>query len=195
MLRHIRQNPTIAAGILLPLLVAALFVLATAVPRLLVAAPEYDLLFTVNDYRQGTNPVEVRFDVDGERLRARAYNAANDYRNVPLLYRYEHATKSVRRIEIDLPAGSEEFADGAELEIPDLAGVRVSPATRAPDGYEMTTPEYRRNGLMGLFFGGRHNSGIAIRKDGAVYEVPNVDGRNFYYGNVTFVGWIVGPND
>lgn len=195
MLKHIRQNPTIAAGILLPLLVAALFVLATAVPRMLVAAPEYDLLFTVSDYRQGPYPVEVRFDVDDGKLRARAYNAANNYRNVPVLYRYEHATNTVRRIDVDLAAGTEEFADGTELDIPDLAGVGVSSATQAPDGYEMTTPGYRRDGLMGLFFGRRHDSGIAIRKDGAVYAIPSVDGRHFYYGNVTFVGWIVGFND
>ena len=115
MLKLIRQNPTIAAGILLPLMVALFFVLATAIPRWLVAPPEYDLLFTTYDYRPGPPAIEVRFDVVNNRLRARAYSATNNYRNITRMYRFEHATESVREIPVELPSGPDGFEDGTVL--------------------------------------------------------------------------------
>lgn len=193
MLRLIRNNPTIAAGILLPLLVALFFVLATVIPRWLVAPPQYDLLFTSNDYRPAPPAIEVRFDVVQNSLRARAYNSVNNYQTVPRLYRFEHATDSVREIPVELPADG--FDDGTILDIAELAGVTVSPASRAPDGYEVTNPGYRRDGLMGLLFGRRHRSGLGIRKDGAVLDIPDYNGRRFYYGNVSFVGWVLDSDD
>lgn len=195
MLKVLRSNPTIAAGILLPLVVAAFFVIATAVPRWLVAPPTHDLLFTVHDYRHESPAIEVRFDVADDRVRARAFRPESNYRSVPRLYRYEHATDSVRELTVELPSGADEFEDGTSLPIPALAGTRVSAARRAPDGYEITGPEYRSGGLMGLFFGRRRQPGLAISKDGAVFEIPDVDGRPFYYGNVSFLSWVVADDD
>ncbi|MDX1498824.1 MAG: hypothetical protein R3176_02940 [Woeseiaceae bacterium] len=190
MLKFLRSNPTIAAGILLPLVVAAFFVIATAIPRWLVAPPAHDLLFTVHDYRHESPAIEVRFDVTDDRVRARAFRPENSYRSVPRLYRYEHATDTVRELTVELPADND-FENGILLDMPALSGTRVSAARRAPDGYEITGPEYRGGGLMGLFFGRRRQPGLAISKEGAVFEIPDVDGRPFYYGSVSFLAWVV----
>lgn len=195
MLKLLRSNPTIAAGILLPLVVAAFFVIATAVPRWLIGPPAYDLLFTVHDYRHESPGIEVRFDVADNRVRARAYSPENNYRSVPRLFRYEHATDAVRELTVELPSGADGFEDGTLLPIPELDGTPVSAARRAPDGYEITGPEYRSGGLMGLFFGRRHRPGLAVSKDGAVFEIPAVNGRHFYYGNVNFLAWVVAADD
>lgn len=186
-----RKNPTIAAGILLPLVVAAFFVLASAIPRWLVAPPTHDLLFVVYEYKREPPAIGVRFDVVDERLRAQAFPPDGSYRNLPSLYRFAHDTNAVHEVVVEFPDDPEGLEDGAVLRIPELEGIRISPALQAPDGYEVANSRYDRNGLMGLFFGRRHRSGLALRKSGAIVAVPSVDGRHFYYGDVTFLGWVV----
>ena len=190
MLKYFRQNPMIAAGILLPLIVVAFFVLATAIPKLLADPPAHDFLFSV-PYSDGSKPsIEVRFDVVDERLRARLYKTNVGYRRVPKLYLFEHETLEVREISVDLPGDTEDFEDADEIEIAEFADRLISTDRTAPDGYEVRQPGYRGGDLMTSLFGGRRRNRLAIHKSGAVINVRHPGNNLYYYSNVTFLGWV-----
>src|SRR4051812_49056698 len=81
--RFLRENAFLTAAVCLPLLVVVFFVLASAIPRWMVAPPAYDLLIRANgSYTQANSRVSVEFAVrDGsvnvvvKPLSAGVYNA------------------------------------------------------------------------------------------------------------------------
>ena len=191
MLKQIRQNPMIAAGILLPLIIVAFFLLATAIPRWLVAAPEYDFVFTVPETNPNRRDVELMIDVVDNRLRARLFKKNDYHRGHARLYVFDHETQDVREISINIPGDVEPLEDGAEIDVPEFANRSISTSREAPDGYELLGPGYRRGGnlMMGLF-GGHRRYQLSIHKSGAVVEIPSIgDHRNYYY-SATFLGWV-----
>ena len=141
MQKQIRENPMIAAGILLPLIIVVFFLLATAIPRWLVAPPEYDLVFAVPDHNPNRGDVELTIDVMDNRLRARVFKKNEYYRGVARLYVFEHATGHVREISINLPSDMEVREDGAEIDVPEFANRSISTSRKAPDGYEVLGPQ------------------------------------------------------
>lgn len=191
MLKQIRQNPMIAAGILLPLIIVVFFLLATAIPRWLVAPPEYDLVFTVPEHNPNRRDIELTIDVVDNRLRARLFKKNDYYRGVARLYVFEHENQEVREIAINIPGNVAALEDGAEIDIPEFANRSISTSRQAPDGYELLGPGYRRGGnLMTELFGGHRRYQLSIHKSGAVVEIPNLgDHRNYYY-SATFLGWV-----
>ena len=191
MLKQIRQNPMIAAGILLPLIIVVFFLLATAIPRWLVAPPEYDFVFTVPEHNPSRRDVELTIDVVDNRLRARLFKKNDYYRGIARLYVFEHETQEVREISINIPGQVEVLEDGAEIDIPEFASRSISTSRQAPDGYELLGPGYRRGGnLMTELFGGHRRYHMSIHKSGAVVEIPDPgDHRNYYY-SATFLGWV-----
>lgn len=191
MLKQIRQNPMIAAGILLPLVIVVFFLLATAIPKWLTAPPEYDLVFTVPEHNPNRRDVELTIDVMDNRLRARLFKKNEYYRGIARLYVFEHETQDVREISINLPGDMEALEDGTEVDVPGFANRSISTSRKAPDGYEVLGPGYRRGGnLMTELFGGRRRHQFSIHKSGAVIEIPNQgDHRNYYY-SATFLGWV-----
>ncbi len=191
MLNSLRQNPLIAAAILLPLIIVVFFVLASALPKWLVDPPAYDFVFTVPDSRGGMPDIELRYDVKNDRVRARLYKTNTPYGLIPKLYLYEHETQDVREISVDLPGSTEEFEDGTEIDLPELANRTVSTARKAPDGYEIQEPRYGSDNLMNALFGSSRRYRLSVEKSGAVFDIPS-DGRsNYYYYNVSFLGWLI----
>lgn len=190
MLKVIRQNPMIAAGILLPALVALFFILATAVPKWLVEPPQYDFLFTHYDYRSSIPRVELRFDVRERKLRARVFETQNSSGTVPRLLLYNAGEGTVAEIFVDVPGDAGGFEDGDVVAVPDLANATISTATTSPDGYTVNDPNYRSGGLMRAFFGGGRRQGLSISKSGALITVPDVGENRYYYNNTRFIGWI-----
>jgi len=191
MLKQIRQNPMIAAGILLPLIIVVFFLLATAIPKWFVAPPEYDLVFTVPEHNPNRRDIELTIDVVDSRVRARLFKKNDYYRGIARLYVFEHETQDVREISINIPGSLEALEDGAEIDVPEFANRSISTTREAPDGYEVLGPGYRRGGnLMTELFGGHRRHQFSIHKSGAIIEIPNVgDHRNYYYA-ATFLGWV-----
>ena len=191
MLKQIRQNPMIAAGILLPLIIVVFFLLATAIPRWFVAPPEYDFVFTVPEHNPNRRDIELTIDAVDNRLRARLFKKNDYYRGIARLYVFEHETQDVREITINIPGDVEALEDGAEIVIPEFADRSISTSREAPDGYELLGPGYRRGGnLMTELFGGHRRYQLSIHKSGAVIEIPDLgDQRNYYY-SATFLGWV-----
>lgn len=190
MIRLLRQNPMLAAGILLPLVVVVFFMLATMIPRWLVDPPAYDFVFTSIQGNSTGPAVELSFVVEGDRIRARVYQSEQPYRNLPRLFLFEHETQSVREITVTLPAAVEDFEDGDYIDVPGLESRTVSTRREAPDGYEIYGPNYR-GGDFFPFYRSRGYSALTLSKNGAVIEVPQVGASGTYYYNATFLGWLL----
>jgi len=189
MLKRLRENPMIAASILLPLVIVVFFLLATAIPRWLVDPPAHSFLFAVPDHTYSTPEIDVRYDVINGRLRVRVFKTGITYRNSPRLYLFDHEQQVTREITIDLPVTKDSFEDGDELVVSEFASRRVSTARTAPDGYEVYGPGYRNGNLITALFGGNRRRDFSIVKSGAVFEIPH-PGSNRYYYNVIFLGWL-----
>ena len=189
MLKGLRENPMIAASILLPLVVVVFFLLATAIPRWFVDPPGYSFVFTVPDYSHGAPEIDVRFDVIDNRLRVRAYKTNVSYRSAPRLFLYDHDKRATREISFDLPANKDSFEDGDEIVVPGFENQAILTERTAPDGYEIRSPGYRSGNLVTALFGGNRYKGFSVHKSGAVVDIPH-PGNNAYYNNVNFLGWL-----
>ena len=189
MLKRLRENPMIAASILLPLVIVVFFLLATLIPKWLVDPPAYSFLFTVPDHTYSTPEIDVRYDVIDGRLRVRVFKTGVTYRNSPRLYLFDHENLVTREITVDLPVNEDSFEDGVELAVSELPDSTLLTERRAPDGYEVFGPGYRNNNLMTALFGGNRRRNFSIVKSGAIIEIPH-PGANIYYYNATFLGWL-----
>ena len=194
----IRENAVLVIGIVLPVAVVVLFVLATYIPRLLVDPPQYDFLFA-QDYGYSPPHSRWRFAIDidsGRKLRVRAFlNEPGQYAPRARLFRYEHLSGNVREISLPSPGTAEDTGGtkaGVLVEVPEFSNQVIDSHRIAPDGYELVEQRRGRGFLLGLFYrGGRH--GLAIGKNGAVVPVPSGDDVNWY--GARFLGWVVTPPD
>jgi hypothetical protein len=187
-----KDNLVIVLSVALPIIVIALFALATLVPRMLADPPAYDLLLVDNNYyanKQST--LRASITVVDERVMLRVLPADDNERGwEPRLYRYDHLTDTVNEVPLQLPGQLDVTGDGIELPVEELADAKISTALRAPDGYEYRG--YADSGGGGLFvalFGGGRNRDTRIAKDGAIIRLRVPDREN-WYNRVEFLGWI-----
>ena len=189
--RFVRENAFLVAAVLLPLVVIGFFLIASAVPRWLVAPPAHDVLLrAAGPYDQSRRPSAVDFAVREGRVQATVRTLpAGSYPQVPALLLVDHETLAVRRVPFDLPALAD--ADGpVTVPVASLAGWRVLAETRAPDGYEFDTRGHRGTGLIGDLFGmHRHDETVSLVKNGRVVPI-SVPSHEYGYP-VWLVGWVV----
>ena len=189
----IRENAVLVIGILLPVAVVVLFVLATYIPRLLVDPPQYDFLFAQDySYPNPQSRWHYQIDVNSERkLRVRVFETdPKTYAPRTRLFLYEHLSGNVREISLpSLPETVENAKAGVVLEVAEFSDQVIDSRRVAPDGYELVERSAGGGGLTGLFFRRRYRRGLAISKNGAVVEVPPFTDLNWY--NSRFLGWIV----
>jgi hypothetical protein len=191
----LRDNAFIVAAIALPVVVAAFFLLATAIPQWTVPGPQYDLVFRAA--RPYTSPpLPVLMDVavrDGAVVAVVRSAPPNTYPQPWAVFLYEHETGTVEELRLDIPTAM--TADEAPRTIPvgGLDGRRISPQTRAPDGYELQTRTSGNTGLVGDLFGmGRYRQSAVLINRGRVIpiELPSPF-QDPYQSQVVAVGWIV----
>lgn len=199
----IRENPTIAFGLGLPLLVVVAFLLISGIPTLLVAPPQYDVLFAT-DYYNYNGASGVHISVVDRKVRVVYQGGALGYQN-PRLWRYSAKTGALKEIAIPLPPGLVPLAPGGvtpevasritPIDVPDVANLTVDSSSIAPDGYEFSagTTDYGRDILTGLFFSSHYRDEAILKKDGRSVRLPRA-ANGYYYGNpARFVGWVVAP--
>lgn len=195
-----RENPTIAFGLGLPLLLVVVFLLISGIPALLVAPPQYDVLYATEYYNY---PNGVQISVVNKKVQAVYLGSTQGYQR-PRLWRYSPKTGGVREIPIILPPGlaapgqkpatPEAATKVTPIDIPDLAGLTVDSSSVAPDGYVFSTGTngYQGDVFTGLFNPSRYRNVAVLTKQGRSIRLPNAS--NMYYGNLPhFVGWIVAP--
>ena len=191
----LRNNAFMAAAIALPVLVAGLFILASAVPRWTVPPPSYDrLLKTTRPYTQPPATVLVDFNVRDGRVQATLSPVVpNGYAQQWVLLLYDHETGNVEEIAIDVPAAMAQGEAPRTIVVDSLAARRVSPQTSAPDGYVLQTRSSGSPGIVGDLFGmGRYRQTAALVNQGRVVglNLPSPYGDP-YQSPVYSVGWIL----
>lgn len=194
-----RENPTIAFGLGLPLLLVVVFLLISGIPSLLVDPPQYDVLYATEYYNY---PNGVQISVVDQKVQVVYQGSMQGYQR-PRLWRYNPKTGAVKEISIMLPAGltppgpkpptPEEAARITTIDVPDLAALKVDSSSIAPDGYEFSAGPngYSGDVFTGLFYS-RYRNEAVLTKKGRSIRLPNAG--NVYYGNnAHFVGWVVAP--
>jgi len=191
----LRNNAFMVAAVSLPVVVAGLFILASAVPRWTVPPPSYDLLLkTTRPYTQPPATVLVDFNVRNGRVEATlSPPVPNGYAQQWALLLFNHETGNVEEIAIDLPAAMAQSEPPRTMAVDSLAARRVSAQTMAPDGYELRTRSSGSPGIVGDLFGmGRYRQTAALVNEGRVVglNLPSPYGDP-YQSPVSLVGWIL----
>lgn len=196
----LRDNPTIAFGLGLPLLLVVSFLLISGIPSLLVDPPQHDVLYATEyyNYQEG-----LQLSVVNRKVQA-VYRGPVQGGQMPRLWRYQSKTGAVQEIVMILPpdltaanAASGEQGNALQttpVAIPDLDGVVVDSSSIAPDGYEFSAGNNRYSGNVfgDLFNSSRYRYQATLSKSGRSIRLPNAD--NFYYRqNTRFIGWVVTP--
>lgn len=188
MSRFLRENYALVAGIVLPLVLIAVFFAAGRLSVMDIADPQYDAVFAVNySPRAVNNPFVLTTDGGKLIIRRTAPPDERRFRNRadPVLYLFDHRTNRARRIDID-------FANviGGRVSDPDLAalnktGLITDPV--APDGYAFEYNASGRHGLFAEMFGGRRHRSRYVLRNGA-RTIPIAGPENFYAAH--FIGWV-----
>ncbi len=202
-----RENPTIAFGLGLPLLLVVAFLLISGIPALLVDPPRYDVVY-VTDYYNNQNGVQI--SVVNQNIQVVYQGSTLGYQK-PRLWRYSPKTGAVKEIALMLPPGltppgqktattgqnnamPREAAKLTTIEVPDLAGVTIDSSSIAPDGYEFSAGAngYAGDIFTGMMFSSRYRNEAVLTKNGRSIRLPNAGNMN--YSNYTrFIGWVVAP--
>jgi hypothetical protein len=188
----LRNNLFLVAALTLPALVVVFFLLASAIPQWLVAPPAYDLVLRVGrPYATPPPRVAVEFKVLDAGLQAVVRPARRDAYEQPwALFLFEHDTMNLREIPIDLPASLPEDGEPQVIDVKALAGRRILPQTKAPDGYELQSQPYRGPGIVGELFGmRRYDRSAALSNKGRIVALPLPSGYE-YVTPVFAIGWV-----
>lgn len=196
----LRENPTIAFGLGLPLLLVVVFLLVSGIPTLLVAPPQYDVLYATEYYNY---PNGVQISVVNQKVQVIYQGSSAGYQR-PRLWRYNPKTGAVKEIAFMLPPGlappgqspatPEAAAKITAIDVPDVAGLTIDASSVAPDGYEFSTGPngYSGDVFTGLFYSSRYSREGVLTKQGRSIRLPNAG--SMYYSNYTrFIGWVVSP--
>lgn len=196
----LRDNPTIAFGLGLPLLLVVAFLLISGIPALLVEPPQYDVIYATEYYNY---PNGVQISVVNQKAQVIYQGSTAGYQR-PRLWRYSPKTGAVKEIAIMLPPGltpagqnpatPEAAAKITPIEVPDLAGLMIDSSSVAPDRYEFSAGSegYSGDVFTGLFYSSRYSREAVLTKKGRSVRLPNAG--NMYYSNYThLVGWVVSP--
>jgi hypothetical protein len=194
----VRENPTIAFGLGLPLLLVVVFLLVSGIPTLLVAPPQYDVLYAT-DYYNYQNGVQI--SVVDRKVQV-IFQGGGQASQKPRIWRYNPRTGAVQEIAVIMPAGlpqagqtpatPEEGSKTIVIKVPDLEGLTVDSSSIAPDGYEFRSGSTRYPGnIFGeLFYSTRYRHEAVLTKNGRSIRLPNAVDR-YYSSNTQFIGWVL----
>ena len=194
----LRENPTIAFGLGLPLLLVLVFLLISGIPSLLVDPPQHDVIYATEYYNYQSG---VQISVVDRKVQV-VYQGSVLNAQKPRIWRYDAKTGAVREIAYLLPPGltppgkhpvtPEDVSKTTLIDVPDLDGVTIDSASIAPDGYEFRAggDYYGRNLFDGLFYSSRYRNEAVLMKKGRSIRLPNAAGQ-YYTGNTRFIGWVV----
>jgi hypothetical protein len=186
----LKENLVLVIGLALPVLLIALFFVATVLPKSFGTPPQYELLFTTTKYDYQNKPEYVLdFNVKNKQLmvKAKKYDEKTYNNATRLLMVYDAKTEAVREIAID----ASKMSDGVEVVLEETKNMEIDTGNISPDGYTLEGPNYNGSGLLGgLFGGGYRNNGFRIKKGNVGYKVPQHQ-ADYYYSDLKFVGWVI----
>jgi hypothetical protein len=191
-----KDNLVLVVGLALPVILMVGFMLAQAIPATVTDPPKYDMIFSTNEYDGAKNlAVSANFVVKDNALTVQYTKVASQYGNTywPKLYRYDAKTKQVTQLTFGYPDDMDKIEGVRTDTVEATKGLKISTAQVSPDGYEMTNENYRHGGLVNdiLWDFNRGAGETRLRKGAASVKLTTNNGQTFYYGNGTFIGWVV----
>lgn len=194
-MRFIKKNPALAAGIGLPLLLILIFSLASIIPQWLVAPPQYDVVFSVQEYGScGKDNAEVNFTTIQGKIKAEYKYQKNNYCYNRKLYIFDAKTLVSNEIAFAIPQREGEEEQWKELDIPEIKSLELNISPVSLDGYKFADNynHYYGGGFFPFGHGYRSDNGAAISKNGRVFRLYPFFNNNYYNSNhVSFLGWVI----
>lgn len=189
----LRNNLFLVAAVLLPVVVIAFFLVATAIPRWLVPPPAYDLVVRVGKPYDGTRmTVATQFRVRDGQLEAVVKPLGKDvYEANWALFVFDHTTLNLTQVPVRIPDTLPADSPPQTVTVDALAGRRILEQTVAPDGYQLRSDAARGGpGIVGDLFGMRsYDRNAALINKGRVVPIP-LPSTYQYLSPVTAIGWI-----
>jgi hypothetical protein len=188
----LKDNIAIVAAIVLPALLALVFMASTLFSRVSVPDPQTDF-FIATDYNEGNT--SFRFDVVNDRLLIgyrppeKLENGGYNYSQKPRLWRVRMPGMAIEEIALVEPAQK----TATNVEIAGVTDISVRNIQPGPDGYSyMESYRYDRNLMSEIFSSGRYNrNGIALINNGRVVPVETINLPEWNYYNARFIGWVI----
>lgn len=193
----IKNNFVLVIGLALPALLMIGFMIAASLPNVVSDPPEHDLIFAIPDHTSRNLPVALKLTVNQDgALQAQVTPVRQEnygYGTWKKLYLYEARAQKVRELPLPYPADMDQIAEVREFTVEATQGMKLDTASESPDGYALSHAGYSRSGLIGeLFLGSRYDSAPRLRKGSHSVRLDAPDERAFYYGNIEFIGWVIG---
>jgi hypothetical protein len=185
--RFIKENFALAAGIGLPVILVALFFVASVLPKMLSTPPQYEVVFSVNysNYSDGPQDHTIKFVVKNGRVMAEVTASKHPVYQREKLVAYDARADKLRPLDATFPKKPGLHA------IPELKDMKLDTAFTAPDGYAYEDASYGGHGIASdIFTGGRYSRGPRLKKDSYGYKI-DLRSNNVHYYNIQFIGWIV----
>lgn len=189
----IKENFVLIVGLALPVLLIALFFVASVLPKSMAVPPQHEMLFTTTRYDYQNPPSHnIDFFVKDGALTARvSKGTAQPPQNyIKRLMVYDGKTQSVREIPYNISEVGE-VPDGSEIIFSAFNNLKVDGSSKAPDGYEFdNSNSYGGGFLMHGLFGGGYRQGFRVTKGAVSFKIP--ENANSDYGfDIRFIGWII----
>jgi hypothetical protein len=188
--RLLRDNAFLVGAVSLPVAVVGLFLLVTAIPKLTVSPPGYDLLLQTTEYDRAHSSIGVELFVRDDALQARLRVVKDAQTPRVRLWRFDHTTLSAREVPMNLPTLASDVDVAQTVVVEAVRGRRIVTDMKAPDGYQLRTPDGGGPGVIGEIFGmHRYGQPTAIVNRGRVVPI-DIQTSNQYQAPA-FVGWVV----
>lgn len=186
-----KENRLLTVGLLLPLVLAIIFYIASIIPKAFVKPPQTDLLYLTTAYPHDGIITEVKEGVLHISITPAVRKGTLP---MPHLFRFDAKTQTSTEIPLKLSTaiGITTPHKKEELTIPDIKDIRLDTQNTSPDGYtvEMTSPTV--GGITNLLVLNTERM-LTIRKNGyAVVVSENKNDKNRYQ-SIKFLGWIKKP--
>ena len=198
--KWIKENLVLVTGIFLPVLLVGGFFVLSNVPTMLADPPKYDFLLVAYryDYQHPSN-YYLSFEVRDNKLHGRAIpkseGDANVNRHYAGIFRYHADTNTFEEISYELPGSLQDLEEPIPILLQETDGFTLDKRSKSPNGYRFEFLAYRgRGGLLGEMFGmgRRYESQCALKKNGAIFNLPKPASDPYYYQqDLHFMGWVI----
>jgi len=190
----IKENFVLCLGLALPIVLVVLFLLSSTLPRHFATPPAYKLILADYNYsyHRGDDGYNVKLMVENGTLKMRLAPARDGHGSQsPHLLIYDGKRDSIQKIDIALPDAGV-YTKPVILPVQEAADFKIDTTNKAPDGYAFLHSRGGGGGIVtGVFGGGYRHQRMYVKKGMASFKLPQIDGYYGYYGDDTFIGWVV----
>lgn len=189
MQKFLKENFALIIGVSLPLILIAIFFIASRAPQEFADDPLYSLVFATN-YNPNWSNYPWRIEIEDNQLRIRHSENVDQkrhYYNKPQIYVFDHEIKQADLLDIDYEIIIDGYVGDPALKKFNNK-IFITKQT-SPDGYRL---EYDYNsssrGLMGEIFGfgRRYRNSYVLKKNS--YTIPLKTPHRVHQAH--FIAWI-----